>query len=486
MIKVHKYDDAISIVGVEWVQLYDSFAYKYRYSCMTIHSSFFSTMGNKHVEYRHESLHSSRRAMSVTHLYESCRDGDVEQVRRLLPHLSQTDLKYQNPYDGNTCLHIAVINGHTDVVKLLLKSGCYRSRCLNSSNQTAYDLACLKNDSTRSLFLRQDETDPLAKSAERFSDQNVSKCFDIVTVEPELNEKSAKLHRQAPIQTFETEAEKQHEIGYAASSKAMCQSSFGRFCVNRFHSDEPLNNETILWRLHRLLNDTNVNNSDDYLKIQDLIHQFEQNTNSIEHLLHLYTLETRFYRILKEDCMPLAMPLFMNLQKLKYRFFKGRVYRGMRMSSEQISIYQIAMEMSGTLLQTKSFSSTSMNRNVAEEFAYLKSKNPENNFCVLFIFDFPDISDQAINLSRLASDIPSISEYEDEEEVLILPWTLFEVTQIRPATDQDCLYKIHLTNRPIPKKGLLSTFKWTIADIKHQMAKSGKVKFECAFQKYKH
>ena len=41
MIKVHKYDDAISIVGVEWVQLYDSFAYKYRYSCMTIHSSFF-------------------------------------------------------------------------------------------------------------------------------------------------------------------------------------------------------------------------------------------------------------------------------------------------------------------------------------------------------------------------------------------------------------------------------------------------------------
>jgi hypothetical protein len=155
------------------------------------------------------------------------------------------------------------------------------------------------------------------------------------------------------------------------------------------------------------------------------------------------------------------------------------------MTYEQLLIYQIAMETPGTLLQTSSFSSTSMDRYIAEQFAYLKTEKNAKDLCVLFIFDFPEICDQAINLSRLSNDTPSLSEYEDEEEVLILPWTLFEVTRLRKATEEDDLYIIYLTNVMIPRKNLLSTFKWTWDDLKNQFHKEKKIKFDCAFQKYK-
>jgi len=143
------------------------------------------------------------------------------------------------------------------------------------------------------------------------------------------------------------------------------------------------------------------------------------------------------------------------------------------------------METPGTLLQTSSFSSTSMDRYIAEQFAYLKTEKNAKDLCVLFIFDFPEICDQAINLSRLSIDTPCLSEYEDEKEVLILPWTLFEVTRVRKATDDDDLYTIYLTNVMIPRKNLLSTFKWTWVDLKNQFSKEKKIKFDCAFQKYK-
>jgi hypothetical protein len=425
---------------------------------------------------------------SVTPLYEACRDGNEEKVRNLLPEYSLVDLnRQQYPYGGNTCLHVATANGHENIVKLLLEHGCYRSSLLNSHNQSAYNLATSNKESIRLLFLRQDENDPSLKSSSRFYEQNASDCFDIVKVEdnPEETEERKKFEKRLSIQTYKTEEEQQHEIEHAASSKTMCQSRFGRFCVNLVHSDEPLDHQTIIRRLNHLLGQGYSANFGDYIKADDLMKQFEKNDNSIEQLLHLYTLETKFYRILRQDPLPLAIPLFMNLPKLRKRFFKGRVYRGMHMTYEQFLIYQVAMATPSTLLQTSSFSSTSMEQHIAEQFTYLKTKKNEKDICVLFIFDFPDISDQAINLSRLSIDTPCLSEYEDEKEVLILPWTLFEVTRLRKRTEEDDLYTVHLTNVIIEKKNLMSTFKWTWVELKNQLIRDKKIKLDYAFQKYK-
>lgn len=414
----------------------------------------------------------------LTPLYEACRDGDIRQVRALLPKYSPTDLNRQEASsDGNTCLHIAAAHGHDEIVELLLQHGCYRSRILNNQNQSAYNLAAVNKESTRLLFLRQDPTNPVLKSSSRFTEQNASDCFDIVMAE----EKSPTHERKSTVQTYKTEEEKKHEIEYSASSKAMCQSRFGRFCVNHFHSDEPLDHQTIIRRLNDLLAQDPIKTSDDYIKADDLMKQYEENYHSIDYLLHLYTLETKFYRILRQDCLPLAIPLFMNLTKLKHRYFQGRVYRGMRMSSEQLLTYQTAMDTPGTLLQTTSFSSTSIDRSIAEQFANLKHKNTEQELCVLFIFDFPVACDQAINLSRISPDTSCLSEYEDEQEVLILPWTLFQVTRV----EHDELSRVYLTNIIIPKKNLLGTFKWTCIELKNQLIRTKKIRLDCAFQKYK-
>ncbi|CAF3367915.1 unnamed protein product [Rotaria sp. Silwood1] len=426
-------------------------------------------------------------------LYEACRDGDEERVRNLLPNYSHADLNRQEfPYGGNTCLHVAAANGHDNIVKLLLKQGSYRSSLLNSQNQSAYDMASLAKESTRLSFLRQNQTDLSSTCSSRFFEQNASDYFDVFKVEDnrdgddDVNDKKGTdVAAKSTIQTYKTEEEKKHEIEYSASSKAMCQSRFGRFCVNHFHSDEPLDHQAILKHLNNLLTEVDVDDADDYVKIHDLVKEYEKSDDAIEQLLHLYTLETNFYRVLKKDCLPLAIPLFIHLPKLKERFFRGRVYRGMHMTYEELLMYQRAMEIPGTVLQTRSFSSTSMNRTIAEEFAYVKAKNNEKKFGVLLIFDFPDICDQAINLARVSMDKPCLSEYEDEQEVLILPWTLFEVKRIKKAADEDDLSMIYLTNIVIPKKNLLTTFTWSCAELKKNLIKEKRLQFNCAFQKYK-
>ncbi|CAF3500258.1 unnamed protein product [Rotaria sp. Silwood2] len=430
---------------------------------------------------------------SITPLYEACRDGNEEQVRSLLPQYSHADLNRQEFSDGgNTCLHVAAANGHDNIVKLLLKQGCYRSSLLNSQNQSAYDVASLAKESTRFLFFRQSETDSSSKCSSRFFEQNASECFDVFKVKDNQDgdddtsaKKTKTLAKLSSIQTYKTEEEKKHEIEYSASSKAMCQSRLARFCVNHFHSDEPLDHHAIIKRLNDLLKHINMDNSDDYIKINDLIKEYEENDNSIEQLLHLYTLETKFYRMLKRDCLPLAIPLFIQLPKLKERYFRGRVYRGMHMIYEELLIYQRAMKIPGTVLQTRSFSSTSMNRSIAEEFAYLQEKTNKKKFCVLLVFDFPNICDQAINLTRVSIDKPCLSEYEDEQEVLILPWTLFEVKLIQEAADEDDLCTIYLTNIMIPNKNLMSTFAWSWTEFKKKLIQEKRFQFDCAFQKYK-
>ncbi|CAF5134046.1 unnamed protein product [Rotaria sp. Silwood1] len=82
-------------------------------------------------------------------------------------------------------------------------------------------------------------------------------------------------------------------------------------------------------------------------------------------------------------------------------------------------------------------------------------------------------------------DKPCLSEYEDEQEVLILPWTLFEVKRIKKAADEDDLSMIYLTNIVIPKKNLLTTFTWSCAELKKNLIKEKRLQFNCAFQKYK-
>jgi hypothetical protein len=68
-------------------------------------------------------------------------------------------------------------------------------------------------------------------------------------------------------------------------------------------------------------------------------------------------------------------------------------------------------------------------------------------------FEFPELCPTAINLNKISEQLPALSEFEDEAEVLLLPFTLFKVKDI--FTDPELHeYRILLIHEPTPKKSL--------------------------------
>ncbi|CAF3660868.1 unnamed protein product [Didymodactylos carnosus] len=395
----------------------------------------------------------------LSDFYIACRNGDVEFVKQMLDK-AEYDLNRLES-NNSTPLHAACYYGHKEII--------------NSQGSTAYEEAA--NDEIRQLFKRSS-----CDRFRRFQDEDVNNSFDFVQRPNEEDMATttaaaataprdlAPTKRKPLVQGYKTN-EKELEIGYSTTSIAMCQSKLGRFIADRFQKDSPMSSKTIGLKLQEIVDQQILTEEDPQSqKANDLLTKYlseKDNDHRIEYLLHLYTLKTKFYKALQTNPMPLALPLYMALDKLKERYFQGQSYRGAKMTNDDISPYEWAVNNHGSLLQTKYFSSTSLYRSVAEEFGDDASKSNDNRHQVLFIYDFPEKCDQTINLNRISDKLPCLSEYEDEGEVLILPWTLFQVKSVNKETNNGCsTYTIYLTNVTLPHKCLLSTFKWTLKNFK--------------------
>ncbi|CAF2634730.1 unnamed protein product [Rotaria sp. Silwood2] len=167
----------------------------------------------------------------------------------------------------------------------------------------------------------------------------------------------------------------------------------------------------------------------EYKKCCFLLSKYEQ-TGTLEYLLKLYTLETPFYRQLKDNnIFPLLSAVLADAPQLKTRHYKGLVYRGVLMTKQDVNNYRWALRTNESLILTTTFSSTSLNRDVAESFT--SAEAPSDKIKVLMVCDFPTICEKGINLNAIADhQLSCISEYENEAEVLILPWTSFRVKTI--------------------------------------------------------
>ena len=246
----------------------------------------------------------------------------------------------------------------------------------------------------------------------------------------------------------------------------MCQSKLGRFLADVFHRGAPMSLRTMASRLQDIIDKEITANKDPQSeKANELLSQYvnDASEGSIEPLIRLYTLETNFYRALRQDSIPLALPLYKTLQVLKDRYFEGTSYRGAKMDENDIAPYTWAVNNHGSLVETRSFSSTSVLRSVAEQFSTRIHKKEQNDerMSVLFIFHFPIKCDQAINLGRVSNQLPCLSDFEEEAEVLLLPWTLFQVESVeRDPSSNSCT--INLTNVLLPRKNMLSSLKWVL------------------------
>ena len=106
----------------------------------------------------------------------------------------------------------------------------------------------------------------------------------------------------------------------------------------------------------------------------------------------------------------------------QYRQFTGITYRGMNMKQSELDQY-----VKGTFILTRSFLSSSTDQNVAQRFLLDNRANFNPNHRVICIYHIRNPS--------MVIDIHTISTYPNENEILIIPFTVFEIKNIKKNLD---------------------------------------------------
>jgi hypothetical protein len=317
----------------------------------------------------------------MSDLYVACRNGDITTVQRLLP---VTPLKILNRLEstGRTCLHAASYNGHKEIVRLLLAYGASR-RVIDRYDRSPLDDA--KTQEIADLFPRTAEA-----SRKRFSD--------------------------SPAQQPEWQFDEDQAEYYSRAGHWGCIKDRGvKKTVKKVEKSHALQDD-----------------HDESIKIVQSHFNDARETNDPIYLLKAYTAESPFYKRLNHEMASgNRRQVFKKLCKkwtgyytgiivknpaFEHYRFSGQTYRGMQINPSDYEQYRV-----GVALANKSFQSTSKSWEIANSFA-CGSKPTPGKLSVIIIFTILD--------RRSALSIEEISEYPNEEEVLIVPGTLFIVTSI--------------------------------------------------------
>jgi hypothetical protein len=120
------------------------------------------------------------------------------------------------------------------------------------------------------------------------------------------------------------------------------------------------------------------------------------------------------------------------------------------MADDAIKAYRWAAKDKGRMIEIKTMTSTSLQKHRAIHFAKRRVVKGDGKHCVLYILEFPDVCYTALDLNL--GD--PITNHPEEEEILLLPGTLFEVHEVTDGPE-DGWYTIRLKNMPVPHKVLM-------------------------------
>ncbi|CAF1594474.1 unnamed protein product, partial [Didymodactylos carnosus] len=273
--------------------------------------------------------------------YNACRDNDIKLVKELLPNMTIAQINHVEP-NGNTALHIATQNEHKEIIELLLNVGISRS-IQNQNEQTAYSIA--PNTDIKHLFERFTQELPSDETNSEFDGENrfVSKIRWI-----DAN----------PHADFEATKQRNLLIKYGTNPKFHFLVNFAR----QYYIDEELKD---------------IQGID---QIRYFFDKAEEEQNPV-YLLKAYTAETGFYTALNRHLAAAQLegtgPIDSNRGRAYIlgiithhpyfaRFnFTGESYRGMKLDEYDLQQYVI-----GSRIMTKTFLSTSKDREMAEVFAF--------------------------------------------------------------------------------------------------------------------
>ena len=128
-----------------------------------------------------------------------------------------------------------------------------------------------------------------------------------------------------------------------------------------------------------------------------------------------------------EDSTKSIISIFLRHQKFQELSFIGKTYRGIVIPKHILGHYKV-----DSCIITTTFLSTSKNPDVARMFCNSQGSNEAKHsfFCTFEILD----------KNRSAIDISTVSEFKQEQEVLILPYSAFLIEKIEQGQEITNIY----------------------------------------------
>ena len=346
-------------------------------------------------------------------LYSACKAGKTDDVRELLVSLPLTDINQIEP-NGSTALHAACYFDRYDVVKLLLEAGACRSMRNSPYSLTPFDEATTAE--IRGLFSRIQRTNG-AEFDDRFSGTD--------------------WRREWIIESKEAEQWKNNL--YQALIIRQPYSDIIAFLREHYLSDD-LTREFLSKR--------------DSAVIEWFFDQAVAK-NDVKYIVKAYTSVTQFYAMVNnhfagfllrffrwnydnqhtntiEKSVGYLASIFVYHPDLRSHSFTGKTHRGMIICEHELRIYTV-----GKRLLNKSFLSTSTDRSVAEAYAGVGNSQRMRRSLDNNLIQFMVICTYNIINENTALSICSTSEVPEEQEVLIMPLSAFQVKSVNQYLTDD-------------------------------------------------
>ncbi|CAF1154380.1 unnamed protein product [Rotaria sp. Silwood1] len=345
--------------------------------------------------------------------------------------MKRKEIDFQCPPNNETALHVATRKQNKEIIRMLLLYGAQRS-LRNADGQEAYQLAETKE--IKDLFKRQNsfrfaflhsvcKTTPLFQQkikCESCSLVNDDTFYEWELIDRNASQKALRFRRELkPSTSINKKVLKQKlysiKKGYITARLQDASVADGERINDYFKralfQQDPhyiITAYTICQNFSELLNKDMARNVIHDLKNGcskfscDCLYSTEDGTKSITNILLHHSTFQQFS-------------------------FKGEVYRGIVVPKNILDHYKV-----GSCIITTTFLSTSKNPAVAQVFCDKGSVNSTAHsfFCIYEILDN----------NRTALDISKISEFEDEDEVLILPYSAFLITKIEEGQETTKIY----------------------------------------------
>ncbi|CAF1382688.1 unnamed protein product [Adineta steineri] len=326
--------------------------------------------------------------------------------------------------DGRVALHFAHYSGNNEIVQFFFTNEAFTSLAYISSQLTLYDKS--KRNEIKQLFL---ETYNLHNFQEKIPDNN----YIIWSInDNNLIKKREEFREQIDLyKTYD----------------------------NQHHLITKLLIEIVEYYLNEYLIQQERFPRDQIEKIRDCFTKAIEEQNYLKYFIQAYTFTDSFHRVLNKhlalyilhyfdaqsysstpaeyrliNCLVHIVTLLTNHPDIHKYKYKGITYRGLLMKKSDLKPYHI-----GNYILNKSFISTSKDPAVARMYA---GSGQENVLGGLSNHhdpsEVPVILKFTIKQDDTGVDIEHMSMVEDEEEVLILPFSVFQVKdRIEYGSDTD-------------------------------------------------